>query len=265
MNAMEHRASPQFWIWGFVFLFLLHAFAIFWFAERSAAPPSWQKPPAFLYLSGDSVMDHRVAELTAFHDPTLFALPHTHGFSGDAWLNFRPQIHSLADTSSAPAWLNLSLAELGGTLDEYARTNRPAEEQLLASLRATRTVEVRIPDEQAITNTTLRVEGPLAARRLTSRPLLPSTPSPDLLRATVVAVSVNADCTVETASVAEESGLNTVDARAVELARHIQFEPVPIPDARARAVAAPTLGRLIFTWHIVSPTNASPATSSARG
>ena len=37
MNAAEHKASPQFWIWGFVFLFLLHAFAIFWFAERRAA------------------------------------------------------------------------------------------------------------------------------------------------------------------------------------------------------------------------------------
>ena len=260
MNAAEQRASPQFWIWGFVFLFLLHAFAIFWFAERRASLPAWQKPSAFLYLSSDSAIDRRVGELAGFHDPTLFALPHAHGFSGGAWLNFHPQTPTVENSSSPPSWLALSPEQLGDALNEYARTNRPSEEQLLASLRATRTVEVRIPDEPAITNTILRVEGPLASRRVTSLPLLPGAPYTDVLRATAVAVSVNGDGIVETASLAEESGLGTADARAVELARLVQFEPVPVPDARIRASASPTFGRLFFTWHIVSPTNGTRVT-----
>jgi hypothetical protein len=264
MNAMERKTSPQFWIWGFVFLFLVHAFAIFWFAERRDAKPLWQKPSAFLYLSSEPAMDQRVRELAALQDPTLFALPHPHGFSGGAWLNFHPQIPTLNDTSAPPAWLALPLAQLGGALNDYALTNRPSEELLLASLRATKTVEVRIPDEPVITNTTLRIEGPLAARRLLSLPLLPSAAYTDVLRQTVVAVSVNGDGIVETASLAEECGLNTADARAVELARRVQFEPAAAREARARAAASPILGRLIFTWHIVLPTNAGPATASAR-
>lgn len=264
MNATEQRASPQFWVWGFVFLFLLHAFAIFWFAERRANPPAWQKPSAFLYLSSEPAVDHRVAELTGFHDPTLFALPHADGFSGGAWLNFHPQIPTLENASSPPAWLPLSAEELGNALDEYSRTNGPSEERLLASLRATRPVEVRIPDEPAITNTVLRVEGPLASRRITGLPSLPSAAYTDVLRGTAVAVSVNGEGIVETASLAEESGLNAADVRAVELARLVQFEPAPVSDARLRASASPALGLLIFTWHVVPPTNGSAAGAGTR-
>jgi hypothetical protein len=180
-------------------------------------------------------------------------------------LNFQRQLPALDNTSSPPAWLALSTEQLGNALDQYARTNRPSEEQLLAALRATRTVEVRIPDEPAITNTVLRVEGPLASRRVTSLPHLPSAPYTDVLpRTTVVAVSVNGEGIVETASLAEESGLDTADARAVDLARLVQLEALPVPDARVRASASPTLGRFIFTWHVASPTNGSPATGGAR-
>lgn len=264
MNAMERKTSPQFWIWGFVFLFLVHAFAIFWFAAPREARPSWQKPPPFLYLSSEPDMDRRVLELTTMQDPTLFALPHAHGFSGGAWLNFRPRTQTLDETTAPPALLVLPLTQLGNALNEYARTNRPSEEELLASLRATKTVEVRIPDEPVITNTILRVEGPLAGRKISSIPPLPSAAYTDVLRPSVVAVSVNGDGIVETASLAAECGLSTADARAVELARRVQFGPASIREARARAAASPAVGRLIFTWHVVSPTNAGPATASAR-
>jgi len=263
MNVVERQTSRQFWIWGFVFLFLVHAFAIFWFADRREGRPVWQKPAAFLYLSSEPEMDRRVTDLAALQEPTLFALPHPRGFSGSAWLNFRPQVPTLNDTSAPPEWLALPLEQLGGVLNAYSATNRPSEEQLLASLRATRTVEVRIPDEPVMTTTTIRVEGPLASRRLLGTPPLPSAAHTDVLRPTVVVVSVNGDGVVETASLAGESGLNTADARAVTLARRVEFEPAPIRDARVRTTAPPTIGRLIFTWHVVSPTNAAPATASA--
>ena len=262
MNAVERQTSRQFWIWGFVFLFLLHAFAVFWFADRREIKPLWQKPNAFLFLSGDSTMDRRVTELAVLQDPTLFAVPHPHGFSGGAWLNFRPQVPTLNDASAPPEWLSLPEEQLGGALNEYIATNRPSEGQLLALLRATKTAEVRIPNEPVITNTTIRVEGPLASRELISVPPLPSAVSADVLRTTVVTVAVNGDGVVETASVVGESGSKAADDQAAHVARLVEFKPAGLRDARARLMVQPTLGRLVFTWHVV--TNVSPTTASAR-
>src|ERR1051325_2819195 len=262
MKAAERQTSLQFWIWGFVFLFLVHAFAIFWFADRREMQPSWQKPSPFLYLPGDHVIDRHAADFIALQDPALFALPNTHGFSGSAWLNFRPRVPSLNDTSPPPEWLTLSLDQLGGALDHYVATHRPLEEQLLASLRATKPAEVRIPDEPLVTNTTIRVEGPLAVRKTIGLPPLPGVPHNDVLRKSVVAVSVNGDGIVETASIASSSELKMADDRAVELARAIEFEPLPIREARIRVSTPPTLGRIIFIWQVTPLTNANPATAS---
>ena len=256
----ETRRTGRFWIFGFLFLFLAHAAAIFRFSERDA-PASWRPPVRpFFYLSLDANSDRRIAELTAGRDPTLFALPHARGFSGGAWLNFQPEIPRLSNWSAPPEWLELPLDQLGNSLHEYVATNRAAEEQLLSSLRAPKMVEVRIPDEPVITNTTVRVEGPLVARKLTGVPALPSATNTDVLRKTIVAVSANGDGVVETASLVGESGSKQADERAVELARRFAFEPAAIRNARAREASAPTLGRLVFTWHVTLP---APASSTA--
>ena len=258
----EERRKRRFWIWGFVFLFLAQAAAVFRFSERDT-PAAWRPPSRpFFYLSLDADSDRRIAELTAGRDPTLFALPHARGFSGGAWLNFQPEIPRLSNWSAPPEWLALPLDQLGSSLHEYVATNRVAEEQLLSSLRAPKKVEVRIPDEPVITNTTVRVEGPLAARKLTGLPPLPSATNTDVLRRTIVAVSVNGDGVVETASLARESGSKEADERAVELARHFAFEPAAIRNARAREASSPTLGRLLFTWHVTLPVTASATAAS---
>jgi len=186
------------------FLFLAHAAAIFRFSDATR-PRRGVRVTALFYLSLDAKSDQRVAELTAGRDPTLFALPHARGFSGGAWLSFQPEIPKLSNWSAPPEWLALPLDQLGNSLHEYVATNRVAEEHLLSSLRAPKNVEVRIPDEPIITNTTVRVEGPLAARKLVGVLALPSATNTDVLRRTVVTVSVNGDGVVETASLARES------------------------------------------------------------
>jgi len=60
-------------------------------------------------------------------------------------------------------------------------------------------MSVRIPDEPIITNTTVRVEGPLARAKAGRRPALPVPRTPIVLRRTVVTLSVNGDAVVETA------------------------------------------------------------------
>ena len=260
MKAAASGWSRHLWFWGFVFLFLGHAFAVFWFADRRNISHSAQMPTAFFYLSGDREAEQRMPEMMALRDPTLFALPHGHGFSGRAWLNFQPQLPRLSNWFAPPEWLSLPVEQLGTSLDDYGATNRPSEEQLLASLRTTKAPEVRIQDEPIITNSSVKVEGPFAARRLISSPALPSLPANDVLGKTVIAVSVSGNGVVESASLARESGSKLADERGVELARALEFEPLANRDARARETAPPTLVRVIFTWH-VPPTNATAATA----
>lgn len=257
MKAPHGRPSRGFWIWGFTFLFLLHAFAVFWFGERRTPAPLWQKPAAFLFVSTDSAMDRQLAESIALRDPTLFALPHRHGFSGGAWQRLPPFVPRFTNWSAAPEWIALPSDEPGNSLGQYLATNRPSDESLLSSLRVAENPEVRIPDVPVIAETTVNVEGPLQKRKLLRVPALPPAVSASLLAQTVLTVAVNGDGIVQTAAIASPSGSRPADVQAVEYARQFEFEPLPIGDARAREQAAPTLGRLIFTWQVVLPTNAA--------
>jgi TonB family protein len=265
MKTAETRWSGHVWFWGFVFLFLGHAFAVFWFADRRNLSPSWQKPAAFFYFGDDADTGKPMAEIAALRDPTLFALPHVHGFSGAAWLNFRPQVPALSNWFAPREWLSLPTDQLGTSLDEYVATNRPSEEQLLASLRATKVPEVRIPDEPIVTRSYVKVEDPRATRKLVRVPPLPAITHNDVLKRTVVAVSVNGDGRVESASLVREreSGSKQADESAVELARTLEFAPLPIRDAQAREMAAPTLLHVIFAWQVIPPTNNAAATAGA--
>ena len=256
-------SSKRFWMWGVVLLFLAHGVAVFWFGERRKDEPTWQKPAPFLYL-GDAEVDRRLAEVTAYRDPTLFALPHPNGFSGGAWSRFQPEVLPLSNWSAPPEFLELSVDQLGNSLHEYVATNQPSVEPLLAALRATKPLETRVPDEPVLARSAMRVEGPLVARQILFMPPLPSLPHTEVPRPTVVAVSVDGDGLVESASVAVESGWKLADTNAVELARRFEFAPLAMRGARARAAAAPTLGRIVFTWHVARPTNSLTAGVSAR-
>ncbi|HTD65343.1 MAG TPA: energy transducer TonB, partial [Candidatus Limnocylindria bacterium] len=244
----------------FLFLFLTHAFAILRFSEPPVVTPTRLPTRPFFYFSLDAASDQRVAELTGWRDPLLFAMPHARGFSGGAWLSFRPEGLQISNWSAPPEWLSLPVDELGNTLHRYVATNHSSEERLLDSLRAPTVVEVRLPDAPVITKTSVRIEGPLAARKAVIIPPLPSAVSAEVLQRTIVLVSVNGDGLVETASVIAESGSKVADGQAVEVARQFAFAPLPIRSARARENSTPTLGRLAFTWHVTTNNAVAAAT-----
>jgi hypothetical protein len=264
MKAAGSSWSRHVWIWGFVFLFLSHAFAVFWLAERQSTLPSWQKPTAFLYLGGNPDTDQRIAQKSVLRDPTLFALPHAENFSGGAWLNFRPQLLQLTNWIAPPEWLTLPLEQLGKSFDEYVATNRPTEDQLLASLRVTAAPDVRMPDQPVITKSTAKIEGPLTLRKLLFAPALPNVPHADVLAKTIITVSVNGNGVVESASITRDSGSKWADDHALRLSRAFSFDSAAIPDTRVRENSPPVFGRLVFTWNTVPPTNAGPSTASAQ-
>jgi len=255
------RRNWQFWIWGFVFLFLAHALAVLRFGEKQLPTQLPEPPPPFFYLSVDEASDRRIAEQTLGRDPTLFAVPNPHGFSGGAWLRFKPESPKLTNWSAPPELLPLDTADLAQTVKDYVATNRPSDEPLLASLRASRQIEILIPNEPLVTGTVARVQGALSARRLVNAPRLPAVAHSDLLQRTVVSVSVNGDGVVESASVWRASGSRQADEEAVALARAFEFEPLPIRDAAARANTPPVAGRIVFQWHVVTSTNGTTTAS----
>ena len=259
----EGQSSRRFWIWGFILLFGAHVGAIFWLASRWQRVPKWENPPPFFYFSLDEKSDQRLAEATGFRDPTLFALPHANGFSGQAWRSLPPEPAPATHWSAPPEWLPLSEEQLGYSLRSYVLTNRPVQAQWLALLRPDPAPRVRIPDEPLAPRTTLTVSGALAQRKLARQPALPAVPHSDVLGRTVVEVSVNGEGLVETAVVARESISKLADTNALILARAVEFEPLPIGPALARATAPPTLGRIIFSWAV--PTNLPVATTATAG
>ena len=260
MTVLPSRPSRFFWMGGFVFLFLLHAFAIFRFGERRDFEPPSREPSGFLFVAGGSAIESRLAPLTAYRDPTLFALPHPHGFSGGAWKLFEPEVPKLTNWSAPPEWLALPGDQLGRSLDDYLATNRPSAEPLLATLRMTKRSEPRIPSEPVLTNTIVRVEGPLARRALVKVPPVPKAVHTDALRfPTVIAVSVNGDGVVETTSIASSSGLKSADEQALKVARLFEFQPVAVRNVRERERTAPASGQLIFTWQVVTDSGAAAA------
>lgn len=263
MNTVPSGRSRGFWFGGFLFLFLIHAFAIFVYGEREKALPPRKSIEPFLHIAGDAATDEQLAKLIGWRDPTLFALPHPQGFSGGAWLKFQPEIPARSNWTAPPEWLPLPVAQLGETLHEFVITNRRPEETLLAALRAPKTLEVRLPGEALARKTSARIEGPLAARKLTRAPSLPGIATADVLKNTVVSLAVNGEGAVESLSVSGASGSIEADERALDLARHFDFQPLALRDARARETAPPTLGRIVFHWQLSPPTNTVAATSLA--
>ena len=257
MNVAEHTPrSRGFWIGGGLFLFLLHAAAIFFYGEREKPLPPRQPIEPFLQLGGDPATEEALARLTGWREPALFALPHPQGFSGGAWLKFQPEPPARSNWAAPPEWLPLPVAELGATLHEFVTTNRRPEETLLAALRAPKTLEVRLPGEPLAMKTSARVEGPLATRPLQRAPALPGIATAVVLKNTVVSLAVNGEGVVESLSVAGTSESPEADGRALELARRFEFAPLKLRESRARENAPPTLGRVVFRWQLLPPTNA---------
>ena len=77
------------WIWGFSFVFLGHVALVFWFNERSRPAVAPEKLQPLIYLPAPSAGAEAMADL-GDPDPMVFALASARGFSGEAWLSFRP-------------------------------------------------------------------------------------------------------------------------------------------------------------------------------
>src|SRR5262249_53069430 len=94
--------SAQKWVLVLAFVFVVQLGFIFWLSDkRPARRRVPMRAPAFRFAS------HASSELLSLGDPTLFALPHTQGFAGLAWLHKTGPGYHPFEWSEPPRWLSL--------------------------------------------------------------------------------------------------------------------------------------------------------------
>ena len=253
MNAMgsEHSAgqdgelqrrdvwSGPRWVFYVTLAFALHVGLIFAFGNRKPVVPRAVENAPVMQLST------RRSELQTLADPTLFALPHPHGFAARSWLRL-PQVEFAPFRwTEPPQLLPLPVARLGQAFLRYAETNAfPRIE--LDTLSPPKPAQLEAAEQTTALKqrSAVRIKGDLANRRWLNAPaILRSWPATELLTNSIVQVLTDADGqTVSAALMPPGSGSKAADQRALELARAARFAPA------SRNGGSLTVGTLIFEW-----------------
>jgi TonB family protein len=223
---------------------------VFWLGERG---PLVARPPAaapVVRLAGAEAI-----ELLQLQDPTLFARPHWDVFSGPAWLNVGTnQLPPEVELPEAPRWLELATAELGAAFDRFSQTNEPELPGLLPRTKPELTMPPPVPLVFASEQSSCRVEGDLAGRRLLTPLEPPGIEHTDILNDSVVQLMVDADGRPLSVTLLSSSGLTAADTNALALARAARFAPLygNGPERHSDALAL-TWGQMIFEWAVHAP------------
>jgi len=256
------RWTTRRWLRTVALAFLAQAALIFLLVERQRPVPS---PPTFatrIQLAADDSSALPLAESSAVSDPTAFALPNSHGFSGAAWLTFAPLAYQLTDWTEPPRWLALDERHLGQAFAAFVATN--ASPPLLIAdkpLPRLTAAVIYAAAEPLSTQSVLRLEDDLARRSLVAPLPLPSWPNTDVLTNSIVQLLVDAQGQTLSAVLLAASGLSEADDYALKLAGGAHFQPLRRPDGRPDVTGPLSWGRMIFQWRTI----ASPATNAATG
>jgi hypothetical protein len=255
-------AGPLRWPWRrwcflIVLVFALQVSAIYWLGDNTPVRPRQTRPAPTLHLSGNAS-----GELLALSDPTLFALPHRQGFSGEAWLKMPPIPTTSFTWTEPPRWLLVATQELGASLhrviesysfDQIQTSSRTEPELVLPKVLA---------GEPPATRSNFRLRAGLENRRLLTPLDVPVWPNTDLLTNTIVKVLVNAEGIPISAALLSSSGLKAADDYARDLARSARFESVAVsgPQRTDSPIAGLSIGEILFEWRTVPvpSTNSTP-------
>lgn len=248
--------------WGIVgVVFAGQLGAIFWFGQngpRLATPRISEVNLRWIQPAPEP--------LSSLLDPTLFALPHRQSFSGPAWMNAISLATNTFSWSEDPRYLDYPQTRADSTFHDLTPTNGFSLVEAIASAG----VEPRLPQisstKPSREQSTWRLAGDLAGRRLLTPLHLTSQSSDDLLTNTVIQLVVDArGWPVSEAMLPPGSGSKDADQEALALAATTRFEPLRGDDSRPsqRPLNGLSWGELIFEWHTipVPPTNAPSGTS----
>ena len=255
------RWTPRQWAWIIGGGVLVHVLLIWFLGERAQPVGIAPSPDPWLRLAVDEASIKAVAVNSLLIDPTLFALPNPNGFSGGAWL--RPERAELKESSwtEPPLYLPIDTNELGTIFLRFLETNRNTGSVLENILVAhSKSAEVLLVVDPAMTQSVVSVEGPLATRRLAS-PIQPSNPAyADVLPSTRVEVKVTWEGWPESTVLERSCGVKAVDEEALALAKSCRFKPEAVqPSLVGSASQGLTWGTLVFQWLTVPPTLSNSA------
>jgi hypothetical protein len=244
VSPLKKSWSGTRWVVVLLVAFAAHVGFIIAFAEKKPATPLPVTKVPKLTLADNS------DELLALRNPTLFALPQQRDFPAVSGLKTNEVKSPSFRWTEPPRWLPLSETRLGAAVSEFLQTNSFAK-LTLDFKPAPQLSAPSLPLEPALAqNSTMHIEGELAQRQLPSEISLTNWPYPDVLAPCVVQVLVNpAGDVISAVVLPSEDGLaagahyDAADQRALELARSLRFQPAP----------QPTVGKIIFNWHTVSP------------
>jgi len=245
-SALEQRWPRKRW-WLVIGLMLCcQAGLIFWLGENSFPQPRLPARAPLLRIAGPAS-----GPIVALTDPTLFALPHSQSFSGDAWLNATspPALALSLDWPDKPSWLPLSTESLGELFSRFAETNFFESRRSVKS-DTTLTMPRLPPRIQSEQESRAIVTGELARRRLVTPFDLHAWPHTDTLTNTVVRVLVDSGGQTISADLMSGSGLAAADQYALAQAAGARFESFEQegPDRNHSSVQGLTWGDLVFEW-----------------
>lgn len=243
--------SRQRWLTTVALVFAAQVAVIFALGERHVpAPRAVGDVPRLTLAAGSS-------ELLALDDPTLFVLPQPgdFAFAGQGRTNAAPR--QFLHWTEPPLPPLLAAGNLGAIFAQFMRTNAFAAPANSLKLRP-RLSEPPLPALPVLAgNSSLRIEGELAGRKLLTAVDLTNWPYADVIEPSRVLVLVNAAGQVVSAvllppasPIETASHYHPADASALALARHLRFAPAP----------GLAVGRLIFEWRtVLPPTTNAPA------
>lgn len=240
--------------WGsfLVLVMALQVFLISWLGEQTSVPPRRVVATPTYHLINDSSN-----QWLALQDPTLFALPHLHGFSGTNWLGIDWVDFKAKDWTEPPRWYPLPVQELGAGFKSFVAHSEaphfpgfklPSPEWIAPDV---------IPALPITQPSSLRIEGPLAGRRLLSDFRLPPQPGTELLTNSVVQLAVDARGYTFSAVLLPNNGTrdpdqSRADQYALNLAERARFAAIP---TTGNAVGDVTFGNMVFQWETVPKTS----------
>lgn len=244
------RWSARRWFGAILILFGVQVLAIALISQKLTLKEHVTGKTSFRLLTKPVSHAEIFSSLLA-NDPTVFVLPSTHGFSGNTWLKMPVQDYAIADWDEPARWLELNYDQLGNVFTNFLRGAEVVPLQIAEKIPVRFHLDEEVPRNP--TSSRFVIEGGLNQRAIVSSPNLPVWPHTDILRNSVVQISINGAGEVILARLFSRSGLSVADQKAVALARELIFKPVDTGDGATNF----TVGKVVFQWETVpAPTNA---------
>lgn len=248
------RWQPRRWLYLVSLVFLVQVALIFLLAEHPSGSAHAPQVRMAINVAADPMSEEQLAQLPALDDPTLFALPSLHGFSGAAWLSYTPMEHQFADWTNSAYWLELETAPLGKTFLDFVNTNAAAP-LLIADkpLPAPPNAAPRLTNEPLASRSELHIEGDLARRTLLNPLPLPSQSHSNILANTEVQLLVDSEGETLPATLLSSCGVVEADQFALKFAATARFDPLRTNELAPGSFRQLTWGKMVFRWHTVPP------------